>query len=152
MPNVHVLTDSPTRRRGPWRRWAMLTAALIATAVPVTAAPSAGASQYDPAFHPRVPHTVVLDGSRLAGIERQLHRHPTRGQRSALAALKKAAIAELTAGPWSVVHKKQAPVGGTLHDYYSQAPYWWRPSRRPPSTHTAARTCAGMASTTRTSI
>src|SRR3954452_21972357 len=126
MPNVHVLTDSATGRRGPLRRYAMLAAALMVTVVPVAAAPSAGASQYDdPAFRPRVPHTVVLDGSRLSDIRRRLHRHPTRAQRSALAALKKAAIAELTAGPWSVVHKKQAPVGGTLHDYYSKAPYWW---------------------------
>jgi hypothetical protein len=40
--------------------------------------PSAAAFQYDgDAFHSRVPHTVVLDGSQLADIRHQLYRHPT---------------------------------------------------------------------------
>ncbi|KAL3959722.1 hypothetical protein ACCO45_004839 [Purpureocillium lilacinum] len=29
------------------------------------------------------------------------------------------------AGPWTVTTKKTAPPNGTVHDYASQAPYWW---------------------------
>lgn len=31
----------------------------------------------------------------------------------------------LTQGPWSVTYKKDPPPGGDIHDYSSQAPYFW---------------------------
>lgn len=31
----------------------------------------------------------------------------------------------LKSGPFSVVHKKQLPPSGDIHDYTSMGPYWW---------------------------
>lgn len=39
--------------------------------------------------------------------------------------LKKEAEEALQTGPFSVVHKKQLPPSGDLHDYTSMGPYWW---------------------------
>jgi hypothetical protein len=47
--------------------------------------------------------------------------------RAAMGALRRAADAELTAGPWSVMDKSTT-VSPDKHDYYSLATYWW-PSR-----------------------
>ncbi|GAB3005548.1 hypothetical protein GCM10027284_24140 [Cyclobacterium sediminis] len=39
--------------------------------------------------------------------------------------LKKEADEALQTGPFSVVHKKQLPSSGDIHDYTSMGPYWW---------------------------
>lgn len=36
----------------------------------------------------------------------------------------------LDQGPWTVVDKPRPAPGGDVHDYLSQAPYWW-PSQTP---------------------
>jgi hypothetical protein len=99
--------------------------AIAGAAVLVAAALPAGAAT--------TPATVVLDGKKLVSIRDTLAGSPGTSLKSALASLKKSADAALTAGPWSVMDKKQKPASGDKHDYYSQAPYWW-----PGSTPTAA--------------
>src|SRR5437763_13438225 len=68
------------------------------------------------------PQTVILDGAKLAAIKAQLTGSPTSGETKALAALKKSADKELTAGPWSVMDKSST-VSKDKHDYYSLATY-----------------------------
>ena len=43
----------------------------------------------------------------------------------------KAADAALTAGPYSVMHKKLTPDSGDKHDYMSVGPYWWPDPSKP---------------------
>ena len=42
-----------------------------------------------------------------------------------LKALIMAAEEALSSGPFSVIHKKQLPPSGDIHDYTSMGPYWW---------------------------
>ncbi|KAJ7876148.1 alginate lyase-domain-containing protein [Mycena olivaceomarginata] len=56
------------------------------------------------------PNTVVLDGYRLVDAKSRLVYDPSLKQ---------------TLGPWSVTNKTVIPPGGDIHDYASQAPYWW---------------------------
>jgi hypothetical protein len=78
---------------------------------------------------PRVPHTAVLEGARLQQTKIRLDRGDPQLRR---------AVAELTAradkwldqGPWTVVDKPRPAPGGDVHDYLSQAPYWW-PTKAP---------------------
>lgn len=79
------------------------------------------------------PQTVLLDGTRLAQIKQQLAGGGTPGERAALSALESSANAALSAGPWSVMDKKQTPPSGDKHDYLSQAPYWWPTKPKTPS-------------------
>ena len=71
-----------------------------------------------------VPGTVVIDGQRLVDVKER-----TRRKDPACDAELKHLVAQadywLTQGPWSVTTKTEAPPNGTLHDYASQAPYWW---------------------------
>jgi len=76
-----------------------------------------------------IPGTVVLDGSKL--LEAKVHlRLGDPKFRKALGNLKAQADSWLNQGPWSVTNKKIIPPGGDIHDYASQAPYWW-PSPTP---------------------
>ncbi|GJN84575.1 hypothetical protein PLIIFM63780_008136 [Purpureocillium lilacinum] len=73
-----------------------------------------------------VPNTVVIDGKRLADAKQRLSsRHPDAELRAALGHLTAQADTWLSQGPWTVTTKKTAPPNGTVHDYASQAPYWW---------------------------
>ncbi|KAB1989539.1 alginate lyase family protein [Streptomyces triticiradicis] len=73
------------------------------------------------------PETVVLDGGRLRRTRARLEK----GDRRLAGFLRKlTARADnwLDQGPWTVVDKPRPAPGGDVHDYLSQAPYWW-PSR-----------------------
>src|SRR5437773_10347712 len=64
------------------------------------------------------PKTLVLDGPQLVKIKAQLAASPPAALTAAMAALKRAADTELTAGPWSVMDKTST-VSKDKHDYYS---------------------------------
>ncbi|CAL5869133.1 uncharacterized protein PFLUO_LOCUS3361 [Penicillium psychrofluorescens] len=77
------------------------------------------------------PQTVVLDGSRLIETRRRLREGNDFALQGALKVLTRQAHEWLTQGPWSVTMKKKPPPSGDMHDYTSQAPYWW-PSQDSP--------------------
>ncbi|NKQ24994.1 alginate lyase family protein [Streptomyces galbus] len=111
------------------RRTAVLVTVLAACAALVTggAAPAAPAPA-TPVAH-GVPRTVVLDGARLHRTKIRLD-HGDASLRRAARTLTARADAWLGQGPWTVVDKPRPAPGGDVHDYLSQAPYWW-PSRPP---------------------
>ncbi|MGW2048982.1 alginate lyase family protein [Streptomyces sp. NPDC001858] len=98
-------------------------AAFAAGAVPTAAA------QVPAHTAPRVPHTAVLDGARMQQTKLRLDRGDPRLRR-AVGALTARADRWLEQGPWTVVDKPRPAPGGDVHDYLSQAPYWW-PSKPP---------------------
>ncbi|MGW6735343.1 alginate lyase family protein [Streptomyces sp. NPDC055013] len=103
-------------------------AAFTTSAAPDPAAASAPAvAQAQEA--PRVPHTAVLDGPRLHRTKIRLDRGDPQ-LRQALRALRTRADRWLDQGPWTVVDKPRPAPGGDVHDYLSQAPYWW-PTKAP---------------------
>ena len=75
------------------------------------------------------PHTTVLDGARLQQTKARLDRGDPQLRR-AVKALTARADKWLDQGPWTVVDKPRPAPGGDVHDYLSQAPYWW-PSQTP---------------------
>lgn len=70
------------------------------------------------------PNTIVIDGYRLveAKLRLDLGDHSLK---SALNHLTAQADSWLDQGPWTVTAKATPPPNGTLHDYTSQAPYFW---------------------------
>ncbi|GAA2514404.1 alginate lyase family protein [Streptomyces levis] len=72
----------------------------------------------------RVPDTVVLDGARLQRTKLRLE-HGDPVLRRAVRALRARADRWLDQGPWTVVDKPRPAPSGDVHDYLSQAPYWW---------------------------
>ncbi|PNP39752.1 hypothetical protein TGAMA5MH_08271 [Trichoderma gamsii] len=74
--------------------------------------------------------TIILEGSRLIEIRRRLQTGNDEILNKSFVILKKKADGWLGQGPWSVMEKKKAPPSGDMHDYTSQAPYWW-PSSGP---------------------
>ncbi|MFJ1808161.1 MULTISPECIES: alginate lyase family protein [unclassified Streptomyces] len=108
-------------------RLGVLLAALVAFTA--GAVPAASAKVAHPV--PRAPHTTVLDGARLQQAKIRLDRGD-RQLRAAAQALTARADRWLDQGPWTVVDKPRPAPGGDIHDYLSQAPYWW-PSG-PPTT------------------
>ncbi|MBK3562650.1 alginate lyase family protein [Streptomyces sp. MBT62] len=104
----------------------LLAAVAVLTAVFV---PSASASAH---AAPAVPKTAVLDGARLQQTKLRLDRGDPQLLR-ALRNLTTRADNWLHQGPWTVVDKPKPAPGGDVHDYLSQAPYWW-----PTTTPTAA--------------
>lgn len=73
---------------------------------------------------PRVPKTTVIDGARLQQTKLRLDRGDHRLRRT-LQQLTTRADTWLDKGPWTVVDKPRPAPGGDVHDYLSQAPYWW---------------------------
>ncbi|KAF8178397.1 alginate lyase-domain-containing protein [Mycena galopus ATCC 62051] len=72
------------------------------------------------------PNTVVLDGSNLLDARNSLMTNSAdAGLKAAVARLKAQADALLSQGPWSVTDKKVIGPGAGIHDYTSQAPYFW---------------------------
>lgn len=108
-------------------RLGVLLAALVAFTA--GAAPAASARMAHPV--PSAPHTAVLDGTRLQQARIRLDRGD-RQLRRAATALTVRADKWLNQGPWTVVDKPRPAPGGDVHDYLSQAPYWW-PSQTPAS-------------------
>lgn len=102
-------------------RWGVL---LVALAAFTTGAVPAATADARERHTPRVPHTVVLDGSRMQRTKVRLD-HGDPELRRAVRALRVRADAWLDQGPWTVVDKPRPAPGGDVHDYLSQAPYWW---------------------------
>ncbi|KAJ5460081.1 uncharacterized protein N7458_001633 [Penicillium daleae] len=76
------------------------------------------------------PQTVVLDGCKLEEARRRLQDGTDRALQATLEVLTREADTWLTQGPWSVTMKRTLGPSGDVHDYVSQAPYWW-PSDSP---------------------
>ncbi|MEW2116209.1 alginate lyase family protein [Streptomyces sp. NPDC005474] len=83
---------------------------------------------------PEVPHTTVLDGAQLHRTKLRVDRGDPQ-LRPAVEALTARADRWLNQGPWTVVDKPRPAPGGDVHDYLSQAPYWW-PSKPPTADNT----------------
>ncbi|MFI7405832.1 alginate lyase family protein [Streptomyces sp. NPDC049541] len=99
-------------------------AVLLAAAVTLASVlvPSAHAA-------PRAPDTAVLDGARLQRTKLRLDQGDPQ-LRLGLKELTARADNWLIQGPWTVVDKPRPAPGGDVHDYLSQAPYWW-PTQEP---------------------
>ncbi|KAJ2974354.1 hypothetical protein NQ176_g6103 [Zarea fungicola] len=69
------------------------------------------------------PETVVLDGPLLVQTKRRIQQDGK--LKAELEILTRQADYWLDKGPWTVTSKTSAPPNGTLHDYASQAPYFW---------------------------
>lgn len=125
--------------RTPWghsrRRRAGVVAVLAALLVPLASAAPAAArpdGRHGTAGGPTTaPRTVVLDGKDLVRAKARLRAGGPRARR-ALRDLAVQADAWLGQGPWTVVDKDRVPPSGDLHDYFSQAPYWWPGAPRTP--------------------
>ncbi|CAM5436527.1 hypothetical protein SVIOM74S_05340 [Streptomyces violarus] len=101
----------------------MVFAALVTGAVPAASARAEAEHTY------RIPHTAVMDGARLHRTKIRLE-HGDPRLRRAVEVLRGRADRWLHQGPWTVVDKPRAAPSGDLHDYLSQAPYWW-PTKTP---------------------
>ncbi|MFG3320640.1 alginate lyase family protein [Streptomyces sp. NPDC048171] len=77
----------------------------------------------------RAPRTAVLPGERMRYTKIRLALGD-RELRAAVRQLTRRADRWLDQGPWTVVDKPRPAPGGDVHDYLSQAPYWW-PSQTP---------------------
>ncbi|HET6357991.1 alginate lyase family protein [Streptomyces sp.] len=110
------MTGRPRRRPG-----VVLTAvaACVTVLVPTASSRAAATSGSHPA-----PKTVVIDGKRLTETKSRLdHGDPV--LRKAAQDLVVRADGWLGQGPWTVVDKPKPAPSGDVHDYLSQAPYWW---------------------------
>ncbi|KAK1247668.1 hypothetical protein MKX07_000556 [Trichoderma sp. CBMAI-0711] len=95
---------------------------LSAAGVVVNALPGLGLG--DLLWPLKVPDTVVIDGWRLVDAKTRLYLGD-RELKTALKHLTAQADSWLSQGPWTVTAKTKPPPNGTIHDYSSQAPYWW---------------------------
>jgi hypothetical protein len=73
---------------------------------------------------PKTPKTVVIDGKRLKEARTRLDGGDAQ-LRKAVRDLTARADSWLGQGPWTVVDKPKPAPSGDVHDYLSQAPYWW---------------------------
>jgi hypothetical protein len=90
------------------------------------------------------PATVLLDGVRLAALQKALAGGAggSPEQKAALQNLVAAANIGLQAGTWSVTTKSAEFVAnGDPHEYASWGPYWWPPDANPPGTPGTTSTC-----------
>ncbi|HEX4032444.1 MAG TPA: alginate lyase family protein [Terracidiphilus sp.] len=71
-----------------------------------------------PASASAPPATVAINGAFLARVKA----HPDAAM---LDAVRSEADKAISAGPFSVMDKKDTPPSGDKHDYMSLAPYWW---------------------------
>lgn len=71
-----------------------------------------------------------MDGSHLARVRASLQGGDSR-YKHALTVLEVKADGMLNAPPVSVMEKSVAPPSGDMHDYMSQAPYWWPDPSKP---------------------
>ncbi|GHE02421.1 alginate lyase family protein [Streptomyces alanosinicus] len=107
-------------------RAAVLLAAMVATAavlVPSARATPSARDGHAAQAAPKAPRTAVLDGGRLRQTRARLDRDPR--LRRTLGDLTARADGWLDQGPWTVVDKPRPAPGGDVHEYLSQAPYWW---------------------------
>ncbi|MFJ5262348.1 alginate lyase family protein [Streptomyces sp. NPDC088387] len=101
-----------------------LSVVLLAVTATVATAAVPAASALPASKKPEAPKTAVMDGSRLRDTKIQLDRGDPQLRR-AVKDLKVRADKWLAQGPWTVVDKPKPAPGGDVHDYLSQAPYWW---------------------------
>ncbi|KAL6889482.1 alginate lyase domain-containing protein [Trichoderma longibrachiatum] len=99
-----------------------LSLGLLSAAGVVNALPGLGLG--DLLWPLKVPNTVVIDGWRLVDAKTRLLLGD-RELKTALKHLTAQADSWLSQGPWTVTAKTKPPPNGTIHDYSSQAPYWW---------------------------
>ncbi|MEH0425483.1 alginate lyase family protein [Streptomyces stelliscabiei] len=99
------------------------------TLLALTPSPPTASARVTEGATAEVPHTAVLDGARLHRTRLRLEHGDPRLRRT-VRALTLRADRWLGQGPWTVVDKPRPAPGGDLHDYLSQAPYWW-PSQPP---------------------
>ncbi|KAF7315052.1 Alginate-lyase domain-containing protein [Mycena indigotica] len=72
------------------------------------------------------PKPVVLNPAKLVAAKVRLDAGTASpALKDSLAALTTQADEWLNKGPWAVTNKTITPPGGNIHDYASQAPYWW---------------------------
>ncbi|MFI1396826.1 alginate lyase family protein [Streptomyces sp. NPDC020681] len=109
------MTGRPRRRLG-----VVLTAvaACVAVLVPIASSQAATSGTRQP------PKTAVIDGKRLQQAKQRLADGDPALRRAA-ADLVVRADGWLGQGPWTVVDKPKPAPSGDVHDYLSQAPYWW---------------------------
>ncbi|WP_405568401.1 alginate lyase family protein [Streptomyces sp. NBC_01167] len=103
------------------RRWAVVLTALagcVAVLVPTASSQAAATGSH------QVPKTAVIDGKRLEEARKRLERGDP-ALRQAAGDLTVRADGWLGQGPWTVVDKPRPAPSGDVHDYLSQAPYWW---------------------------
>lgn len=103
--------------------------ALLTAAAAVTAVAAVPVSAQSATAGVRAPRTAVLDGERLLRTKQRLD-HGDPQLKRAVGDLTARADTWLDQGPWTVVDKPKPAPGGDVHDYLSQAPYWW-PSQTP---------------------
>ncbi|MEE2658026.1 MAG: alginate lyase family protein [Candidatus Latescibacterota bacterium] len=70
------------------------------------------------------PRLLLLDVEELLALRRRVYDGDPDLQRADEQLLENAEQAT-QAGPFSVAHKKRMPPSGDVHDYLSEAPYWW---------------------------
>lgn len=71
-----------------------------------------------------IPQVLMSDGGHLARVRDSLRQGDPQYSH-ALSVLEEDADRALMIEPMSVVNKSVAPPSGDMHDYLSQAPYWW---------------------------
>ncbi|MFE4254322.1 alginate lyase family protein [Streptomyces sp. NPDC056910] len=103
--------------------------ALLTAAAALTAVAAVPVSAQSATAGVRAPRTAVLDGERLLRTKQRLDHGDPQLKRS-VGDLTARADTWLDQGPWTVVDKPKPAPGGDVHDYLSQAPYWW-PSQTP---------------------
>lgn len=77
-----------------------------------------------------VPKVFRINPQQLVEFRAQVQRHDASVE-PVLHALLQRANRDLAVGPFSVMTKSVAPPSGSKHDYYSQAPYFWRNPNTP---------------------
>ncbi|WP_327685249.1 alginate lyase family protein [Streptomyces sp. NBC_00467] len=105
----------------PRRRWAVVLTALAGCVAVLV--PTASSQAVTTGSH-QVPRTAVIDGKRLEEARKRLERGDPALRRAA-GDLTVRADGWLGQGPWTVVDKPKPAPSGDVHDYLSQAPYWW---------------------------
>jgi alginate lyase len=76
------------------------------------------------------PRTFLIDPRALAAIKSKIA-EGTKSYDAPLAKLVRDAESALKQGPFTVISKTRAPASGDMHDYFSQAPYYWPDPTRP---------------------
>lgn len=110
--------------------WVVLAVCKTATATPhaeVALSPGSGMSA---SAQGAVPRVLTMDGSHLARVRESLQRGESR-YKHALTVLEVDADGMINMASVSVMEKSIAPPSGDMHDYMSQAPYWWPDPSKP---------------------
>jgi hypothetical protein len=80
--------------------------------------------------HAQLPHVFIGDATRLAALKKKTQQKD-KASLLVIGQLQKQADSLLGMKPVSVMEKASTPVSGNIHDYMSQAPYFWYDSSKP---------------------